>query len=578
MGSASCKTRSSKDSETALSDWQSDLPGAAFRCHAAGDDGGDGIKRESKKMTTQPVLIGGNWRTAHVKGEFQAENPRLGQPLPDYYPLSSWDDCDVALEQAVEAARELRALPPTEIARFLELYADRIDARGDELVEMAHLETALPKSPRLADVELPRTTGQLRQAAAAARDGSWCMATIDSRNNIRSHLAPLGPVCVFGPNNFPFAFNGIAGGDFAAAIAAGNPVIAKAHSSHPGTTRLFAEEALAALQETGLPSSTVQLIYRIQHEDGTRLVSDPRIGATGYTGSREAGMRLKAAADQVGKPIYLELSSINPVLILPGCLEERGAASLADEFTGSCLMGTGQFCTNPGLVIVLSGERTEEFIRETTVRFREAAVGTLLSSSVQQHLADSITRLTGAGARVLTGNHSVAGEGHQFANTLLEVSGTVFLEHLAELQSEAFGNCSLIVEAEDVAECSAILAGLEGNLTGSVYSACDGRDDGFYDELVPLLRDRVGRLLNDKMPTGVAVSPAMNHGGPFPATGHPGFTAVGIPAALRRFGALQCYDQVREHRLPPYLRDKNPTGTMWRYVDGQWSQSDVGPS
>ena len=526
-------------------------------------------------MSTQPVLIGGEWRTAHTADEFQAEDPQTGKPLPEIYPVSAWEDCHTALENANEAARQLREIPASELAKFLELYADRIDARRENLVELAHHETGLPKSPRLADVELPRTTGQLRQAAAAARDGSWCLATIDTRNDIRSYLAPIGPVCVFGPNNFPFAFNSIAGGDFAAALAAGNPVIAKAHSSHPGTTRLFAEEALAALQDTELHPSAVQMIYRISHRDGERLAADSRVGAIGYTGGREAGLKLKAAADRVGKPIYLELSSINPVLILPGCLEERGD-TLVDEFTGSCLMGTGQFCTNPGLLIVLSSDRAEEFIRQTANRFQHAPVGTLLSRGVQRNLAASIARLENAGARVLTGNHPVKESGYRYANTLLEVTGSLFLENAEALQSEAFGNCSMIVVAADTKECAAILGRLEGNLTGSVYSAGDGRDDPLYDELVPLLRPRVGRLLNDKMPTGVAVSPAMNHGGPFPATGHPGFTAVGIPAALRRFGALECFDQVRAHRLPPYLQDINPNGTLWRFIDGQWSQSDVG--
>jgi 2,5-dioxopentanoate dehydrogenase len=163
-------------------------------------------------MSVQPVLIGGHWRTAHSIGEFQAEDPQRGEALEELYPISSWEDCDQALEHAFEAARELRRIPGTRVAEFLEAYADRIESRREELVEMAHRESALPKSPRLADVELPRTIGQLRQAAAAARDGSWCMPTIDTGNNIRSHLAPLGPVCVFGPNNFPFAFNSIAGG------------------------------------------------------------------------------------------------------------------------------------------------------------------------------------------------------------------------------------------------------------------------------------------------------------------------------------------------------------------------------
>ena len=260
-------------------------------------------------MTPHPVLIAGRWRPAQSTGTFTAENPALGETLKDQYPISAWADCDAALTAAIEAATLLRTLPPETLARFLEAFAGRIEARQAELVAMAHAETGLPEKPRLGDVELPRTTGQLRQGAAAVREGSWALPTIDTKLNIRSMLAPIGPVWVFGPNNFPFAFNSVAGGDFVAAVAAGNPVIAKANSSHPGTTRLLAEEAFAAVCEAGLPAATVQLIYRTSHADGERLVSDPRTGATGYTGSRSAGLKLKTAADAAGKPIYLELSA-----------------------------------------------------------------------------------------------------------------------------------------------------------------------------------------------------------------------------------------------------------------------------
>ena len=263
-------------------------------------------------MTLHPVLIAGQWRAAQSTGAFSAENPALGEKLPDQYPISDWADCDAALAAATEAAMRLRTLPPEKLAHFLGGFAGRIEARKAELVEMAHAESGLPRSPRLADVELPRTAGQLRQGAAAVLEGSWALPTIDTKLNIRSLLAPIGPVWVFGPNNFPFAFNSVAGGDFVAALAAGNPVIAKANSSHPGTTRLLAEEAFAAVSEAGLPPASVQLIYRTSHKDGERLVSDPRTGATGYTGSRPAGLKLKAAADAAGKPIYLELSRREP--------------------------------------------------------------------------------------------------------------------------------------------------------------------------------------------------------------------------------------------------------------------------
>ena len=236
---------------------------------------------------------------------------------------------------------------------------------------MANTESGLPASPRLADIELPRTTSQLRQAATAARTHSWSSPTIDTTSNIRSMYSALeGGVAVFGPNNFPLAFNSASGGDFAAAIGAGCPAIGKANSSHPGTSRLLAEEALEALKATGLPLATVQLIYRTEHDVGMKLVSHAKIGATGYTGSRSAGLALKAAADTAGKPIYLELSSINPVYILPGALQERSEA-IADDFGTSCLMGTGQFCTNPGIVVLQKGSDTDTFIGQVKERFDE---------------------------------------------------------------------------------------------------------------------------------------------------------------------------------------------------------------
>ena len=419
-------------------------------------------------------------------------------------------------------------------------------------------------------MELPRTTGQLRQAADAALDGSWALPTIDTRNQIRSCFEPLGPVVVFGPNNFPFAFSGLAGGDFAAAIAAGNPVIGKAHPLHPGTGRLLAEAALAALGETGLPLATVQMIYKIDHESGQRLVSDSRVGASAFTGSRSAGMALKNAADAVGKPIYLEMSSINPVVILPGALAERGG-KIAADFSSSCLMGGGQFCTNAGVVLLFADAQTDAFIEEVKTAFDASQPPALLSEGVATGLAHSVKTLRSAGADLVTAP-AAAPTRARHPNTLLRVTGAQFLSEPGKLQTEAFGSASLCVIVRDAAEAESVLSHLEGNLTGCIYSDTQGSDEALYARLAPALRRRVGRLLNDKMPTGVAVSPAMNHGGPFPATGHPGFTAVGIPASLRRFGMLCCYDNVREHRLPAALRNENPNGRMWRFVDGTMTQ------
>ena len=525
-------------------------------------------------MTTHSVLIDGQWRLSAGQQFFQAVNPRTTEPLPDQYPVSPWSEVESAIQAADRAAATVRSWSGSRFADFLEAYANLIDQRAPELIEMAHWETGLPVQPRLKDVELPRTTNQLRQAAKAARDGSWADATIDSASNIRSILGPIGPVAVFGPNNFPYAYNGAAGGDFASAVAAGNPVIAKGHSSHPGTTRLFAEAAHRAAETTGMPAGFVQLIYRTGHSDGVKLVSHPSLGAIGYTGARSAGLLLKEAADRVGKPIYVELSSINPVYFLPVAVSER-AAALAEQFAASCLMATGQFCTNPGLVIALAGPQTEDLIRQITERFSSAPVGTLLSEGVQKNLHTGIQTLVQHGATLLTGGSIGGGAGFSCQNTLLRVTGAQFVRAAEALQTEAFGNASLFVVAASEDELLAVTRCLEGNLTGSVYTANGGADDRLYDRIVAILRQKVGRLLNDKMPTGVAVVASMNHGGPFPATGHPGFTAIGFPASIRRFAMLQCYDGVRPHRLPIELQNKNPTGTLWRRIDGTWTQADV---
>lgn len=523
-------------------------------------------------MATHPILIAGQWQASDSTGTFQAADPRAATSIPEDYPVSSWADCESALDAASVAFEQLRIMPRENIAAFLERYADRIEVRTDEIRKMAALETALPLDTRLVG-ELGRTTGQLRQAAAAARSASWCMPVIDTENNIRSYYAPIGPVAVFGPNNFPLAFGSVSGGDFAAAIAAGNPVIGKANSMHPGTSRLLAEEAQAAADETGMPAGTVQMIYRVAHEDGEKLARDPRLAAIGYTGSRHAGLVLKSAADAVGKPIYLELSSINPVVVLPGALAER-SDEIATELSGSCLMGSGQFCTNPGMVIVQDGEAATKFIESVAQQFNDAPVGTLFSQSGQNGLATAVESLKSAGAEAVCGGDAGGGEGYSHTNTILKVTGDTFIANSQQLQTEAFGAATLVVIASSIDQTNEILSRLEGNLTGCIYSATDGTDDDHYNVVVPNLRQRVGRLINDKMPTGVAVSPAMNHGGPFPATGHPGFTAVGIPGSIVRFSMLQCFDNLRPHRLPDILQNGNPGG-VWRLIDGEWTQADV---
>lgn len=522
------------------------------------------------------LLIDGAWRPSlDAQGSFTATDPGTRRLLADHYPISGHRDVDAAIQAGVEAARQMRSVSSERIAEFLRVMADAIEGRARDLAAMAAKETGLPESPRLLDVELPRTTSQLRQAAAAAAEGSWRQAEIDTHHNLRTMLEPLdGPVVVFGPGNFPFAFNAVAGGDFAAAIAAGNPVIAKAHHGHPGTSRILAELALESLRQLGLPGGMVQMLYHLPDELGFELVADHRVAAVAFTGSRQAGLRLKSVADAAGTVIYLELSSINPVFVLGGALSER-AEAIADALAGSCALGAGQFCTSPGLSVVTAGASAELFISRLAHCFRTTPAGTLLSVGGPSSIGAALGTLRGHGAELLVGGHAIEGGPFRFESTLLRVSGEEFLQHAKALQTEAFGTVHLVVVVDSLDQMSEVAVALEGNLTGCIYSHSGGDDDEDYRRLASELRPRVGRLLNDKMPTGVAVSSAMHHGGPFPSTGHPGFTSVGIPASLVRFAARRCYDAVRPHRLPPGLHDANPGGRAWRRIDGVWTRADV---
>ncbi|MGN6369851.1 MAG: aldehyde dehydrogenase family protein [Phycisphaerae bacterium] len=520
------------------------------------------------------VLIGGRWRESERVGEFRAVNPATRGELGETYPVSGWGDLEGALAAASAAAGVMRGMGGEQIASFLEGYAGAIEEDVERLAGVAAEETGLAVKPRLAEVELPRTVNQLRQAGAAAREGSWRKATIDTKIPLRSGLAPLGAVWTIGPNNFPFAYNGVAGGDFASAIAAGNPVIAKGHPLHPTTTRLLAEHAHQAAMAAGLPTGAVQMIYHVEAEVGLKFVADGRLKAIGFTGSRAGGLALKAAADRAGKLFFGEMSSLNPVVILPGAIAEN-ANGVADQLVTSVTVGAGQFCTKPGLVFLVKSGGTEGFVGVVRAKLAAAAAGVLFSGAGQANVLKAVEALKAAGAELVLGGAGNEAGGFGISNTLLRTTAAKFLGDPQTFQTEAFGNATLMVVAENVEEMLRALERLEGNLTGSVYSASGGSEESAYAATAGILRPRVGRLLNDKMPTGVAVSSAMNHGGPFPATTQPHFTAVGFPAAIGRFTQLESYDNVRSARLPVWLRDKNPTGRMWRMIDGQWTTGDV---
>jgi NADP-dependent aldehyde dehydrogenase len=521
--------------------------------------------------TPEPVLIAGRWRPARVASTYQAFDPTAGKTLDADWPVSSWDDVDEALDAAAAAAAELAKLPSERIAAFLERFASRLEARGEDLVNAAHTETGLAVKPRLADVELPRTLDQIRQAAASAREETWRMAMIDSAKNVRAACFGIGPVVVFPPTNFPLAYGCVTGGDMAAAIAGGNPVIAKAHRGHPGVSKIAAEEALEALKETGLPLATIQLLHGIDRNDGERLVADPRVGGTGFTGSEVAGKKLFEAASAAGKVIWVEMGSINPVVLLPGALAERSdvvANDLAMSVTGSA----GQFCTKPGLVFLVGDAAGEAFMKAATEKFAIVGPQVLLGKGGCERLCDGIESMVKAGAKILAGESKAAGPASHVP-TLLSVTGAELVAKPKELVIEAFGNATLLVVCASLDELAKALACAHGSLGASVYCAKDGSDDAAFASLMPLVLSKAGRVIENRMPTGLAVTPPMQHGGPWPSAGPPFFSAVGMPWTILRFARRICFDGWTEMRLPEIVRDAPPAGRPWRYVDRAWTQS-----
>lgn len=522
----------------------------------------------------EPVLIDGRWQASvdAVSG-FRAEDPSRGEPIGPEFPISGSSDVEAALRAASACAPELAVAAPSTVAAALEACAAAIEADVDALVALAHAETGLPVQPRLREVELPRTCNQLRQAAQAARSCSWRQPVIDTRDGLRACFGALAkPVWVIGPNNFPFAFNAVAGSDFASALVAGNPVIAKAHPGHPATSQRLAQCVHSALTQSGLPAASLQLLYHMEPATGLRLAADTRLGAIGFTGGRRAGLALKAAADAAGVVFHGEMSSLNPVFLLPGALRERSEA-IAQELFSACTLGSGQFCTKPGISLLPRGPEGDRFVERVQALFAQTAPLVLLSASVLQQIEAGVGALRAAGARLLCGGQR-GSPGFRYTPSLLDVDAGTLLQSRA-LQTEVFGPVALLVRC-DIRQMADVAARLEGQLCGALYRASDGSDDTLWRTLAAALRPRVGRLIDSRMPTGVAVSPAQQHGGPFPSSSHAGFSAVGMPGAIRRFAAWQCFDHVADALLPPELRDHNPGGVL-RLLDGEWTCADLEP-
>ncbi|MFY9919319.1 MAG: aldehyde dehydrogenase (NADP(+)) [Mycobacterium sp.] len=522
------------------------------------------------QLTGQMLIAGEPVRGSgkHIR----AFDPTAGQELEPAYSYGDASDVDAACAAAAAAFADYRSTTSEQRARLLEAIATNIEAAKDAIVERAVAESGLPQA-RLTG-EVGRTTGQLRLFADVLREGSWNGARIDPalpdrtplpRPDIRQRSIPLGPVAVFGASNFPLAFS-VAGGDTASALAAGCPVVVKAHDAHPGTSELVGRAITDAVVASGLPAGTFSLLYGYGPELGVTLVTDPRIKAVGFTGSRSGGMALVAAAAGRPEPIpvYAEMSSINPVFLLDGALATHGA-DLGLAFVNSLTLGSGQFCTNPGLVIAVDGTGLDAFIVAARDALAETSATPMLTPGIADAFADGVTKLSGEADLIVRGE---AGDSQTSCRAALFGTDVHSFLKSETLQAEVFGSSSLIVRCADAAEMQTVAENIEGQLTATVHA-----DESDYDDvrqLLPRLELKAGRIVFGGWPTGVEVCHAMVHGGPSPATSDSRTTSVGA-RAIERYLRPVCYQDVPKSLLPSAIADGNPDN-LWRRIGGRLQQ------
>ncbi|MDP1028025.1 aldehyde dehydrogenase (NADP(+)) [Sphingomonas sp. KR1UV-12] len=520
-------------------------------------------------MIDGSILVGAEIRQATAR--FTSVNPATGETLtPDFSSADASAAAD-ACALAAAAFPAYSATTPEDRAAFLEAIAEQILAIGDELIERAMAESGLPRA-RL-EGERGRTVGQLRLFASVVRQGDWLDATIDPalpdraplpRPDLRRVNLAIGPVAVFGASNFPLAFS-VAGGDTASALAAGCPVVVKGHPAHPGTGELVARAIRAAVDASGLPAGVFSYLPGETNALGEAIVADPAIKAVGFTGSRGGGLALVriAAGREEPIPVYAEMSSINPVILFPAALEARGEA-MATAFVQSLTMGAGQFCTNPGLVLAIGSPALDAFVTAAGAALTDSQPATMLTPGIHSSFEQGVDALAGHNA-VTTVARGRVGEGvNQAVGALFQADAEAFLADRA-LGHEVFGSSAIVVRCRDMAEIGRVVASLEGQLTATFQM-----DEGDQDDaraLVPIVAARVGRILANGWPTGVEVSHAMVHGGPFPATSDGRSTSVGA-AAIYRFLRPVCFQNLPDSLLPPAIAEANPWGVA-RRVEGQ---------
>lgn len=529
-------------------------------------------------MTT---LTGHNLIAGQASAEgtvtFTSVNPRTKAAGDVAFHNATAAEINRAANAAADAFKITRNYSAAQLADFLDQVANEIEAIGDELLNTADMETALG-STRLTG-ERGRTTGQLRSFGALLREGSYVEAIIDTalperqppRPDIRQMLFPIGPVAVFAASNFPFAFS-VAGGDTASAFAAGCPVIVKAHPGHPATSELVAHAINRAVAACGFPAGFFSLVQGESIEVGQMLVKHPAIQAVGFTGSQRAGRALYdlAADRQTPIPVYAEMGSINPIVILPGAIAARSEA-LAEGLVTSVTLGSGQFCTNPGLILVQDSAETRTFIEAVKQKMDAKQPGVLLNEKIESGLAATVGQtLSRPGVTRLSGGEPATGESFCYPNTVLETTSAALRDDPL-LQNEMFGPVTMFVLCASLEDMQNTVEHLHGNLTATIHAEND--EIANASDLFNLLREKVGRLIWNGFPTGVEVVYAQQHGGPYPATTAPATTSVGF-TAIKRFLRPIAFQNMPAAALPDALKDGNPLGIL-RIVNGQYTREDT---
>ncbi|MGV9711500.1 aldehyde dehydrogenase (NADP(+)) [Gordonia sp. NPDC003424] len=516
------------------------------------------------------MIIAGTYAAGTGISAIRAVNPATGEKLEPAYPYATAVGVTDATTAAAAAFGAYRATTAEQRAVFLETIADNIAAAAEPITERACAESGLPVA-RITG-EVARTTGQLRLFAEVLREGSWHGARIDPaqpdreplpRPDIRQRRVPLGPVAVFGASNFPLAFS-VAGGDTASALAAGCPVVVKAHDAHPGTSELVGRAITDAVAATGMPAGTFSLING-GNEIGVMLVTDPHIKAVGFTGSRTGGTALVRAAASRPEPIpvYAEMSSINPVYPLPGALATR-AEELGEAFVASLTLGSGQFCTNPGLVIAVDGPDLDRFVAAAAKALGQVDPTPMLTPGIARAYANGVRQLTDSATTEGRGHDGNAAGPNTCRGALFSTDAETLLAD-ESLQQEVFGASSLVVRCRDADQLGVVTDTLDGQLTATLHTTDD--DLATARDLMTRLELKAGRIIFNGWPTGVEVCHAMVHGGPYPATSDSRTTSVGS-LAIERFLRPVAYQNTPAELLPSPIAAGNPE-KIWRRVDGQ---------